>query len=62
MQPSIFTWKIPWTESLVVYSPRGHKESDTTEHTCTRRKNVSSEILEWEMGIDMYALVILCMK
>ena len=28
---SILAWKIPWTESLVGYSPRGHKESDTTE-------------------------------
>ena len=31
---SILAWKIPWTEkpgrSLVGYSPRGHKESDTT--------------------------------
>ena len=28
---SILAWKIPWTEDLVGYSPRGHKESDTTE-------------------------------
>ena len=28
---SALAWKIPWTESLVGYSPRGHKESDTTE-------------------------------
>ena len=26
-------WKIPWTEKLSGYSPWGHKESDTTEHT-----------------------------
>ena len=24
-------WKIPWTESVVGYSPWGHKELDTTE-------------------------------
>ena len=24
-------WKIPWTRTLVGYSPRGRKESDTTE-------------------------------
>ena len=28
---SILAWKIPWTGSLVGYSPWGHKESDTTE-------------------------------
>ena len=32
---SILAWKIPWTRSLVGYSPRGHKESDTTQHTHT---------------------------
>ena len=28
---STLAWKIPWMESLVGYSPRSHKESDTTE-------------------------------
>ena len=28
---SILAWRIPWTEELVVYSPWGLKESDTTE-------------------------------
>ena len=28
---SIFVWEIPWTRSLVGYSPWGRKESDTTE-------------------------------
>ena len=28
---SILAWKIPWTQSLVGYRPRGRKESDTTE-------------------------------
>ena len=32
---SILAWKIPRTESLVGYSPWGHKESDTTERTRT---------------------------
>ena len=31
---SILAWRIPWTEDLVGYSPRGHKELDRTEwHT-----------------------------
>ena len=34
---SILAWRIPWTESLVSYSPWGHKESDMTEHTCPCR-------------------------
>ena len=30
--PSILAWKIPWTEEPSrIYSPWGHKESDTTE-------------------------------
>ena len=28
---STIYWKIPWIEELVGYSPRGYKESDTTE-------------------------------
>ena len=27
----ILSWRIPWTDSLVGYSPWGCKESDTTE-------------------------------
>ena len=27
---SIFAWKIPWTGSLEVYNPWGHRESNTT--------------------------------
>ena len=28
---SILAWKIPWTEELAGYNPRGRKESNTTE-------------------------------
>ena len=28
---SILAWRIPWTEALMGYSPRGHKLSDMTE-------------------------------
>ena len=34
---SVLAWRIPWTGSLVGYSPQGCKEQDTTEvtqHTC----------------------------
>ena len=30
---SILAWVVPWTEEPGVYSPWGHKESDTTEVT-----------------------------
>ena len=31
---SMLAWKIPWTEEPGgLYSPRGHKELDVTEHT-----------------------------
>ena len=30
---NILAWRIPWTRSLVNYSPWGQKESDTTEVT-----------------------------
>ena len=32
---SILAWRIPWTEEAGGYSPKGCKESDTTEHACT---------------------------
>ena len=31
--PVILAWKIPWTRSLVGYSPQACNESDTTEAT-----------------------------
>ena len=31
--PSIFAWRIPWTEKTAGYNPWGGKESDTTEAT-----------------------------
>ena len=34
-QFSILAWKIPWTEELVGYSPRGCKESVMTEQLST---------------------------
>ena len=31
----ILAWKIPWTEELGGYSPKGGKEPDTTEKLST---------------------------
>ena len=41
---SIIAWIIPGTRSLVGYSPRGHKESDTTEglHLLTYLQDTAS--------------------
>ena len=30
---SILAWEIPWTEELLCYRPKGHKELNTTEET-----------------------------
>ena len=32
---SILLWRIPWTEELGGYSPWGHKDLDTIEHSHT---------------------------
>ena len=41
---SVLAWKIPWTEELMGYSPRGHKELDKTERlkqpTTTKQRNI----------------------
>ena len=39
---STLVWRIPWTEKPLGYSPRGLKESDTTERLThnMREKNV----------------------
>ena len=34
---SIPAWRIPWTEEPGGFSPRGRKESDTTDATTTNR-------------------------
>ena len=35
---STLAWKIPWTRSLICYSPWGHKELDMTVTFTFRRK------------------------
>ena len=47
---SILAWKIPWTEECSGYSPWGHKESDTTEHTHMERDTVSSIHFSFRLG------------
>ena len=36
IQPSIFAWKIPWTEEPDSPQSLGNKELDTSEHTCIK--------------------------
>ena len=46
---SILTWKIPWTEGPVGYSPCSYKELDTTEQLTDAIKvyiNCSSSFLK----------------
>ena len=45
---NILAWRIPWTEDLMGYSPRGRKESDMTEatdHSTAQRSILSGEDL-----------------
>ena len=37
---SFLAWRIPWTESLVGYSPQGFKESKMTEVTQHERTHI----------------------
>ena len=50
---SILAWKIPWTDVLGgLYSPWGHKESDTTEgltHTLRRSEYQNNKAIVEEM-------------
>ena len=43
---SILAWKIPWTESLVGYSPWGYKESDKSEHTALTDRQTMENSME----------------
>ena len=42
---SILAWRIPWTESPEGYSPRGRKESDTTEQLTLHIKAFITSVL-----------------
>ena len=44
---STLAWRIPWTESLVGYTPWGLKELDTTEQL-THSKNKNQIIKAWK--------------
>ena len=47
---SILAWKIPWTENLAGYSPKGCKELDMTEHTqrsVIEKKSINQSLWEW---------------
>ena len=41
---SILAWRIPWTEEPAGYSPRGRKESDTTEQLTLSLYNIYTYI------------------
>ena len=47
---SILAWKIPWTESLVGYSPWDHKELDMTERLVKKKiqkKSATSDTVQY---------------
>ena len=55
---SIFAWRIPWTESLVGYSPQGHKESDTTKVTKHTHTDIYIYIKLNHLATSQVALVV----
>ena len=55
---SIVAWKIPWSEEPGRLQPRGHKESDTTEHTHTHTPLESSALGSSKIGVE-HSLVLL---
>ena len=46
---SILVWRMPWKRSLAGYSPKGHKESDTTERLSTV---IPSQIPSWIIALS----------
>ena len=50
---STLAWKVPWTRSLVGYSPWGYKELDTTErlhsHASEKEMATHSSVLAWRI-------------
>ena len=49
--PSNLVWKIPWTEEPGgLYSPWGHKESDTTEHAHTHTQSCGNPASSKSIG------------
>ena len=54
---TILAWRIPWTESLVVYSPWDCKESDKTEQlTHVPRATLTSDYLVTYSSVTMDSL------
>ena len=56
---SFLPWKSYGQRSLVSYSPRGGKESDTTEHTHTQAYNVLYTCYTHVIGLRVYLHVCL---
>ena len=42
---NILAWRIPWTRSLVGYSPQGHEELDMTERLTHMKELTFSQVL-----------------
>ena len=49
---SILAWRIPWTESLVDYSPWGWKESDMTERLTLSTLQRTSTLIPFLVDVE----------
>ena len=54
---SILAWKVSWTEEPGGYRPRGHKESDMTEHTHTNTHGATYIVI---LGLGFINIVCMC--
>ena len=53
----LLAWRIPWTEKLRVYHPRGKKESDTTQRLNNNHLNGEKfHLFELEINIFMMSI------
>ena len=61
---SIVAWKILWSEEPSRLQPRGHKESDTTEHTHTHTHThyplESSALGSSKIGVEHSLILLDC--
>ena len=49
---SILAWKIPWTEELVGFSPRGCKELDASEQQQRKQQNNEKQVV-WGLSCSL---------
>ena len=52
---SVLAWRIPWTKELASYSPRGHRELDTTERPARTPVAAEQHRVQWNPALPFLA-------